>query len=219
MKLKIAGVVGVLILVLSACSSQTTTEKVYEHLEESVSLESEFVNQQEPLTKLEEEEQKNYNEISKLSMEEFDQINSLADQALDSIEERKEILETEKNSIDAAKEEFDKIDSLIEDLEDEKLKQAGEKMNQAMNDRYDAYMTLYKSYKKSLAHDQELYELFKKEDLEQDVLSKQIEKVNGQYEKVSEANDTFNEQTNIFNAKKRSFYKNSDLKISYEEEE
>lgn len=217
MKLKIVGMVSLLIILLSACSGQSTTEKMYEHLEESVSLEAEFVNQQEPLTKLEEQEQNYYNEISKLSMEEFDQIKSLADQALESIEQRKELLEEEKNSIHAAKEEFDNVEPLIEDLEDEKLKKTAKEMNEAMNKRFDAYQTLHDAYKKSLEYDQELYEMLKQEDIEQDALSQQINKVNEQYNKVSKANDAFNEQTNTFNAKKRTFYENTDLNISYEE--
>ncbi|CQR47836.1 Putative cell-wall binding lipoprotein [Paraliobacillus sp. PM-2] len=219
MKFKVAGIVVLLILFISGCSGESTTEEMYKHLEEAVSLESEFVSQQQPLTELEEEEQTIYQEISKLSMDEFEQITSLADQALDSIEQRMDILEKEKNSIDAAKEEFDKIDPLIEDLEDEQLKKKAKEMKQAMNDRYKAYISLYEAYKTSLNYDQELYQLLKQEELKEDALSEQIEKVNTQYEKVVEANDVFNEKTDVFNNKKRAFYESTDLNISYEENE
>lgn len=217
MKYKVAGIAILSILLLAGCSGQSTQEEMYNHLEEAVSLENDFIEQQEPLVELEEEEQSIYQEISQLSMDEFDQITTLADEALASIEERKTILDDERDSIEASKEEFDKIVPLIEDLEDEGLKEQAKAMQGAMEQRYEAYISLYDAYETSLSNDQALYELLKQEDLEEEALSSQIEKVNEQYQKVVEANDNFNNKTDEYNEKKKSFYEQSDLNISYEE--
>ncbi|GGM20260.1 hypothetical protein GCM10011351_02610 [Paraliobacillus quinghaiensis] len=214
LKLFIIGILSVTFL--AACSGESTIDDMYVHLEEAVELESDFVAQQEPLTELEEEEQALYQEISELSMEEFDQISSLADEALASIEERKEILETEASSIESAKEEFDKIEPMIEELEDESLQEKARELVDKMDERYEAYQTLHDAYATSLEYDEELYNMLKQEDVEEDAISDQIEKINAQYQLVIEANDTFNEKTEAFNQAKKTFYESTDLNVTYE---
>ncbi len=205
-----------MLVFVAGCSGQSTTEKMYNHLEEAVSLESEFVNQQEPLSKLEQEEQKIFQEISKLNMDQFEQITSLADEALASIEKRRELLKKEKESIEAAKKEFDQINPLVDKLKEASLKDQASQMQQAMEDRYNAYIALHDAYQTSLDYDQKIYELLKQEELEESTLFDQIEKVNNQYEKVTEANTTFSENTDAFNEQKQAFYEATDLDITYE---
>lgn len=205
-----------MLVFVAGCSGQSTTEKMYNHLEEAVSLESEFVNQQEPLSKLEQEEQKIFQEISKLNMDQFDQITSLADEALASIEKRRELLKKEKESIEAAKKEFDQINPLVDKLKEASLKDQASQMQQAMEDRYNAYIALHDAYQTSLDYDQKIYELLKQEELEESTLFDQIEKVNNQYEKVTEANTIFSENTDAFNEQKQAFYEATDLDITYE---
>ncbi|GAA5418000.1 hypothetical protein Pryu01_03078 [Paraliobacillus ryukyuensis] len=216
MKRKLIGIAFVMLVFVAGCSGQSTTEKMYNHLEEAVSLESEFVNQQEPLSKLEQEEQKIFQEISKLNMDQFDQITSLADEALASIEKRRELLKKEKESIEAAKKEFDQINPLVDKLKEASLKDQASQMQQAMEDRYNAYIALHDAYQTSLDYDQKIYELLKQEELEESTLFDQIEKVNNQYEKVTEANTIFSENTDAFNEQKQAFYEATDLDITYE---
>src|SRR5690625_257821 len=91
------------VFILVACNGPATEELMYEHMEESVNLESEFVAQQQPLSELEQEEQELYEKISTLSADEFDQINQLADEAIESIELRREHIDAELDSIEASK--------------------------------------------------------------------------------------------------------------------
>lgn len=203
-------------IVLVACSpSPTTEEKMFDHMEKSVELESEFVAQQQPLTELETEEQLIYEEISDLGMDEYETINTLADEALVSIEERLALTELEKSSIEAAKNEFDQIIPLSSDLEDESLQTLATEMIDGMEERYQAFITLHEAYRTSLEYDQELYQLLKQEDLEEEAFTEQIDKVNEQYQVVIDANQVFNENTNSFNDQKRDFYEASDLVVTY----
>lgn len=202
-------------LFLVACSGESVEEQMYQHMEESVRLESEFVAQQEPLSELERKEQEIYQEISELSVEEFDQIKELADLAIESIEQRKELIEAELSSIENSKKEFDKIKPLVEDLDDEELKTAAIDLLDMMEERYQAYLTLHEAYQTSLDYDTELYELLKKEDLEEPEFTEQIEKVNGQYQVIIDSNGAFNDATESFNSMKREFYNLTDLNITY----
>ncbi|WP_117160897.1 YkyA family protein [Paraliobacillus sp. X-1268] len=216
MKLKVLLIGLVSISLLAACSGESTTEEMYGHLEEAVELENEFVSQQQPLNELEEQEQAIYQEITTLGMDDMETIISLADEALQSIEERKELLVAEKESIDASKEEFDKIEPLISDIEDETVQTNANEMYEIMEERYQAYINLHDTYVVSLENDQALYELLKQEELEEDAVTEQIDKVNAQYEKVIEANNTFSETTDAFNESKKTFYESTDLNVTYE---
>lgn len=202
-------------LFLVACSGESVEEQMYQHMEESVRLESEFVAQQEPLSELERKEQEIYQEISELSVEEFDQIKELADLAIESIEQRKELIEAELSSIENSKKEFDKIKPLVEGLDDEELKAVAIELLDMMEERYQAYLTLHEAYQTSLDYDTELYELLKKEDLEEPEFTEQIEKVNGQYQVIIDSNGAFNDATETFNSMKREFYNLTDLNITY----
>ncbi len=202
-------------LFLVACSGESVEEQMYQHMEESVRLESEFVAQQEPLSELERKEQEIYQEISELSLEEFDQIKELADLAIESIEQRKELIEAELSSIENSKKEFDKIKPLVEGLDDEELKAVAVELLDMMEERYQAYLTLHEAYQTSLDYDTELYELLKKEDLEEPEFTEQIEKVNGQYQVIIDSNGAFNDATETFNSMKREFYNLTDLNITY----
>lgn len=204
------------VLLLAACSGESIEETIYDHLEEAVRLESDFVEQQDPLSELEQEEQALYKEISDLSIEEFDQIVELSEKAIESIEQRREHVGVEIASIEASKKEFDKIIPHVEELEDEDLKSIANDMIDAMNARNDAFVTLHSTYQESLDFDVELYELLMLENLEEPEFTAQIEKVNAKYKEVLEANTAFNEATETFNEQKKLFYKASDLNVTYE---
>lgn len=200
---------------LVACSEESTDELMYQHMEESVKLESEFVAQQQPLSELEQQEQEIYQEISELSTDDFDLITELADKAIESIEQRRVHVEAELDSIEASKTEFDKVKPLIESLEAGELKTVAIEMTELMEERYQAYLTLHEAYQTSLDYDVELYELLRTEELEEPQFTEQIEKVNAQYQEIIDSHITFNGATEAFNGIKKDFYELTDLNITY----
>lgn len=206
-----------LIIVLAACGEDSTEDKMYEHLEEAVSSESEFEKQQEPIVELEQKEQSLYAEIIDLGMDDLDEIKELSEEAIDTIEERSDKIAKEKESMDASKKEFEKINDMIDKLDDEKKQEKAEKMYDTMIKRYDVYSTLNSSYKDSLGLEEEMYTMLADEDVEQDELTEQISKVNDSYQDVLEANEGFNSYTEKYNEHKKEFYKAADLEVDHKE--
>ncbi|BAC13367.1 YkyA family protein [Oceanobacillus iheyensis] len=206
------------ILVITGCNNESTEEKIHNHLEEAVALEEDFENQQQEITELEEKEQEIYNQIIDLGVEEIDKIKELANEATSVIEDREEKITAEKESIEASEEEFSNIEELISDIDNEEALSNAENMVEVMNQRYESYYTLNDAYMESLSLEKELYELLQKEDLEQEQLTEQINAVNDSYDKVINANESFNEYTVEYNALKREFYESTDLNVTYDEE-
>lgn len=201
---------------LTACSGQSTTEEMYDHMEEAVSLEENFEEQQDTIAKLEQQEKEIYNQIINLGTSEFDKIKELSKKALDLIDQRVEKLKLEKESITAAKEEFTKIEPLIEDIEEKAIKEKGNQLYTTMSERYSAYKDINKAYTEALKLDKELYEMLQKKELKEEDLKKQIEEINQSYDKVLTANKTFNDKTKQYNQQKQKFYELAGLNVEYE---
>lgn len=203
------------ILLLSACSGESTIEMIYEHLEEAVKLEENFAKQQEDINQLEQQEQELYAQIIDLQMNEMDKIKELSQQAIGIIEERKEKMNLEKESIDASKEEFTKIENLIEELDEAALKEKAQEMYDVMSNRYQTYDQLHQAYMNSLELEKELYELLQDENVTQEQLSTHIENINKTYEEVISENDQFNAETVAYNDLKKEFYEMAELDVTY----
>src|SRR5699024_3832100 len=165
-----------LLLFISACG-KSTEEKIYEHLEEAVTLEEEFEKVQTEITELEKKERELYSTIIELGPDELDKIKETSKQAIETIEKRSNKMESEQESIHASQDEFEKIDKLIEKLEDEKTKNQARKMYEVMKQRNKHYDQLHKEYIKSLKLEKELYQMLQKEELEQEDLTAHIEKL------------------------------------------
>ncbi|MFC0301561.1 YkyA family protein [Virgibacillus soli] len=206
-----------LLFILSGCG-ESVQEQIYNHLEEAVTLEKDFENQQNTLTKLENKEQAIYNELIDLPMDEFDEIKKLSKEAHDVIKERKEKITEEKSSIDASREEFKKVKQLIADLKEEKAKKVANNMYQKMLERYDAYDTFNKEYVQSLQLEEKLYDILIDKDSSQEQLAEHLDKLNNSYVKIIEANEQFNQFTNEYNDLKKNFYKEAELNVKYEDE-
>ncbi|SHG24190.1 YkyA family protein [Ornithinibacillus halophilus] len=202
--------------ILTACGESVDTE-IYNHLEEAVTLEEGYEEQQETIAKLEKQEQEIYSQIIELGIDDFDQIKELSKEALAIIAERQEKIDIEKESIDSAREEFLNTESLITEIEEEKAKETAEKMYQTMEERYNAYDDLYQAYSDSLSLEEELYTMLQSEDIKQEEITEHIQKVNSSYQTVIEANNQFNEYTVQYNDLKKEYYEIADINVSYSE--
>lgn len=208
---------GILVF-LSGCFNQETPEQhIYEGLENVVSLEKPFVDQQESLIQLEKQEKELYDEIMGIGMKEHEQIMKLSDEAIALNEQRQEHIEIERNSIVASEKEFKALQPMIEKIEDEKTKEKAVELYDIMMNRYQSHEALHRYYLDGLQLDIELYSMLKQEDLTLDELEEQIMKINEMYEKVIEENKRFNEQTEKFNQMKLSFYNLAGFNVEVEE--
>lgn len=194
-------------------------ERIYTHLEETVAIEEDFKAQQKEITDLEKQEQEIYSQIIEMDIEEMDGIIKLSEEAAALIDERKEKLEIEKNSLESAKDEFQSVEALIEDLEEEALKEKAKELYEVMMDRYASYDELYEAYTQSLELEKELYTLLQEEELEQETLNKQIVQINDSYEKILSFNEDFNKYTTQYNELKKEFYEAAEMNVTFEKEE
>jgi hypothetical protein len=206
-----------IVFVLSGCLNRSSPEeKIFKLLENVASIESEFGKQQTPIVKLEENEKKLYDQIIQLGMKEFDQIVKLSDDAITNAHKRKEAMNKERESIIASQKEFEKLDKLIGDLKDDKLKKQAQHLKKLMTERYKSYEKLYNVYMESIEKDLAVYESFKKEDLTIDELQKSIDHVNASYDQVFKANNQYNKITAEYNNEKMDFYKNAKMDVTVE---
>ncbi|WP_408010820.1 YkyA family protein [Pseudalkalibacillus sp. A8] len=198
----------ILIIVASGCTiGESPAEKMYEHLEQTVSLESGFAEVQEPLIEAEQKEQELFNEMLGLSMKEIDKIKKLADEAIGLADSRGELITKEKESIDSAYEEFKSVNGLVDEIDEDTLKKKANELVETMEKRYKSYDDLHNVYMEALNMDRELYEMMKKEDLAIEDLKSRTEKLNKKYEEVLKSQDAFNNLTDQYNEKKKAFYK------------
>ncbi|WP_343221435.1 YkyA family protein [Ornithinibacillus massiliensis] len=203
-----------MVFLLAGCGNSPETQ-IYNHLEEAVKLEEGFQEQQDEITKLEQEEQELYKQIIELGIEELDQIKEFAERALESIEKRDERISLEKESLDASRAEFEQSKELIGEIKDEEVKEKALTMYDTMINRFDAYDILNKTYNESLELEKQLYEMLQREDLEQEALQEQVEKVNLKYQEVIEANSLFNDYTSEYNELKKNFYEVAEINVKY----
>jgi chromosome segregation ATPase len=207
----------ILFCLLSGCFGPAPEERIYTILEEVVTLEDSFKEQQQPLLELEKKEADLYNKIMDLGMKEFEQVVSLAKEALTSVEERESKIQIEYDSIMSSKDKFNEINEEIEKINDEKLLQSIQELKSTMEDRYKSYEILYEDYKKSISLDKELYSMLQKEDLEMEELETQITKINKSYQTVLEQNNEFNKLTEQYNELKIKFYEEVELNVEKSE--
>ncbi|QFT88701.1 Putative cell-wall binding lipoprotein [Bacillus sp. THAF10] len=204
-------------LLLSGCvNGESPEQEIFQTLEKVVELEASFEEQQDPLLELEKEESAIYEEILSLGMKEFDQIVKLSQEGLTLVEQKEAAMAKEKESIEAASAEFEEVKASIEALEDEKLKKEAQSLYQLMEQRYEAYTTLWNHYMEAVEIEKELYGLFQVEDLTLEELQLQINNLNESYDKVNESNETFNSFTEQYNKAKLDFYKQAGLNVSYD---
>lgn len=200
-------------VIIAGCTKVNHAEDIYHHLEKAVSLEADFEKQQNPLSKAENEEYEIYDKI--LGLTEIEEISELALEAEQLAASRKVMIEKERESIQAAYDEFALIQPIIDTIEVDDLRKISEELVEAMDERYQKYLTLHNEYKEAIDLDLQLYELVRKEDLTIEELEEGHEKVNTSYEKINSLKEQFNQFTVQYNDLKRQFYDIGELEVVY----
>jgi len=186
-------------LILAGCiGKKTPVEKMYDVLEEVVSKEKVFEEQQEPLVTLEKKEKEIYDQIIELGMKEYDQIVKLSDDAIILTDQRKNHMEKETKSLKESEQVFKKAAAIKDEFDDPELTKIANELSDIMMQRYQAH--------------KELYMMFKNKNLPLEDLEGQVKKLNETYKKVFDTNEKFNKLTEQYNNKKLSFYKKAGLK-------
>jgi chromosome segregation ATPase len=186
-------------LLLSACSGPAPAEQLDTVLKDTFEAEKDYRDTQSEMEKLEKNEQQLFESIMALTQEQQEEVKTQAEEALTSAEERLALLEKEKKSMDTAEETFGKIDTVIEEAEEESVKADLAALKSKMQDRYDAHAEFAAAYEELTGLQKDLYEMLLNEETDLQALQEKTIEVNEQNAEVQEAVTAFNEQTEQFN--------------------
>ncbi|MDA1475701.1 YkyA family protein [Bacillus changyiensis] len=193
--------------------SKDPVQTLHESLEKIVELEKPFRKAQKSLKTLEQAEGKLYDKMIKLNMDEFKQMIKLSNKALKQAEKRQEHLDLEKESIEKAKKEFKRAQSMVKEIEDQKVKKKAKNLISHMEKRYQAYDQFNKDYQKAIHLDKQLYKLMQNKQLKLQDLEKQLKSINEKYNEVLKQNVAFNDYTTEYNKVRKDFYKDCGFDI------
>jgi hypothetical protein len=186
-------------------------------LEQAANIEQ-LAKQQSSIVEYEQKEQKLYEEMKTLGLGEIDKIIELASKAIVYADERTALLKKEKESINNSYAEFKKVQDLTIQLEDEVLKGKVDTLIAEMENRYNAYNSLYDNYLKAIDLDKQFYEMFQLEDLTLEQVQELINEINSEYEQIIKLKDEFNAYTHAYNEAKLAFYQAAELNVVVEGE-
>ena len=190
------------VLLLSACSGSTPGEQLDTVLKDTFEAEQEYRQVQSELEELEQTEQETFESIMGLTQEQQDEVITRAEEAIASVDERLALLQTEKESIESAEETFKEIDTVIEEVEEEDIKNDLEALKTKMQERFEAHADFAAEYEELAGLQKELYEMLKGEETDLQTLQEKTAEVNEQNTIVQDAVTVFNEQTKQFNEMK-----------------
>ncbi|PEB21334.1 hypothetical protein COO05_28220 [Bacillus toyonensis] len=210
---KLAFITVLSVTLLSGCLGQKPEEKLYVAFESATKQEKTMFEDTKKLAELEKQGQELYTQITIEGKENNQVVKEKLDQAIANINDRKKVLEKEKATLENAQNEVKSVDKYIKKLEDKKLQEQAEKVQDMYKNRAESFNKLHDDYKKSLQLEQELYKMLQAKDEKIKSINEKIKVVNQSYEQIHSDQDRFNKYTNEYNQKKLAFYKQANIKI------
>ncbi|HDR7850067.1 TPA: YkyA family protein [Bacillus toyonensis] len=201
------------VTLLSGCLGAKPEEKLYEAFESATKKEITLSVNTNKLATLEEQGLELYNQITLEGKENNQVVKEKIDQAVTNIHDRKKVLEKEKATLDNAQNEVKSVDKYIKRLEDKKLQEQAEKVQDMYKKRAESFKKLHDDYGKSLQLEQELYNMLQTKDEKLKSIHEKVKMLNQSYEQILSNKDRFNTYTNEYNQKKLAFYKQANIKI------
>ena len=210
---KLAFITVLSVTLLSGCLGQIPEEKLYVAFESATKQEKTMFEDTKKLAELEKQGQELYTQITIEGKENNQVVKEKLDQAIANINDRKKVLEKEKATLENAQNEVTSVDKYIKKLEDKKLQEQAEKVQDMYKNRAESFNKLHDDYKKSLQLEQELYKMLQAKDEKLKSINEKVKMLNQSYEQILSNKDRFNKYTNEYNQKKLAFYKQANIKI------
>ncbi|MCU4970861.1 YkyA family protein [Bacillus toyonensis] len=210
---KLAFITVLSVTLLSGCLGQIPEEKLYVAFESATKQEKTMFEDTKKLAELEKQGQELYTQITIEGKKNNQVVKEKLDQAIANINDRKKVLEKEKATLENAQNEVKSVDKYIKKLEDKKLQEQSEKVQDMYKNRAESFNKLHDDYKKSLQLEQELYKILQAKDEKLKSINEKVKMLNQSYEQILSNKDRFNKYTNEYNQKKLAFYKQANIKI------
>ncbi|RAN79473.1 YkyA family protein [Bacillus sp. SRB_331] len=212
--------IGILLIgFLGGCLGAKPEEKLYFVFEKAADQEKTLSDNVKKLEQLEAKGQELYNQIIQKGQENNEEAIPQIEQAIANVSEREKELDNEEDVLEKAQKEVTSVLNDINKIEDEKLQEQAKTVEKAYKKRYDAFLKMNRSYKKSLIIEKELYEKLKDKETKLKEISEKVKAYNVINEETLKEKEKFNQYTTEYNKEKLSFYKGAKIKIKEQKSE
>ncbi|MED0988090.1 YkyA family protein [Bacillus paramycoides] len=198
---------------LGGCLGAKPEEELYVAFEKAADQEKSLSDNVKKLEQLEAKGQELYNQIIQKGQENNEEAIPEIEQAVANISEREKALDNETDVLEKAQKEVTSVLNYINKIEDKKLQEQAKTVAKAYENRYDAFLKMNGSYKKSLIVEKELYEKLKNKETKLKEISEKVKDYNVINEETLKEKEKFNQYTTEYNKEKLSFYKSAKIKI------
>ena len=192
-----------MLLLLSACSGDSTEQKLSNILSDIYDSEADYREVQAELAEIEIKEQANFQSMMELTKDQKEELTAQVEDTAKFLEERLALIEKERSSISEASAKLKDLEDVISEAKSEPEKQSVKKVQEALAKRYETYETLIVEYNNLAGLQEELYNMLINEDANVGIIQDQVAQVNKQNELVQQTVDQFNELTNTLNEVKQ----------------
>ncbi|MGG5805766.1 MULTISPECIES: YkyA family protein [Bacillus cereus group] len=210
---KLALITALSVTLLSGCLGQKPEANLYVAFENAAKQEKTMYEDTKKLAELEKQGQELYTQITLEGKENNQVVKEKLDQAVTNINDREKVLEKEKATLENAQNEVKSVDKYIKKLEDKKLQEQAEKVQDMYKNRAKSFKKLHDDYKNSLQLEQELYKMLQAKDEKLKSIEEKVKTVNQSYEQIHSDQDSFNTYTKEYNQNKLAFYKQANINI------
>lgn len=187
---------------LGGCLGAKPEDQLYVAFENAANQEKALFDNVKTFEQLETKEQELYNQIIQEGKEQNEGVIQKIEQAIATVNEREKLLKDEKDVLEKAQKETASVHSYIDKIEDKKLKNQAEKVEEVYKNRYEVFQKINNSYKEELIAEKELYEKLKGKETKLKEIGEKVKTINTLNE------ETLKEKKNSINILKSIMRKN-----------
>ncbi|CAI8713286.1 YkyA family protein [Bacillus pseudomycoides] len=198
---------------LGGCLGAKPEDQLYVAFENAANQEKALFDNVKTFEQLETKEQELYNQIIQEGKEQNEGVIQKIEQAIATVNEREKLVKDEKDVLEKAQKETASVHSYIDKIEDKKLKNQAEKVEEVYKNRYEVFQKINNSYKEELIAEKELYEKLKGKETKLKEIGEKVKTINTLNEETLKEKEKFNQYTKEYNEGKLKFYEDAKIKI------
>ncbi len=198
---------------LGGCLGAKPEDQLYVAFENAANQEKALFDNVKTFEQLETKEQELYNQIIQEGKKQNEGVIQKIEQAIATVNEREKLVKDEKDVLEKAQKEIASVHSYIDKIEDKKLKNQAEKVEEVYKNRYEVFQKINNSYKEELIAEKELYEKLKGKETKLKEIGEKVKTINTLNEETLKEKEKFNQYTKEYNEGKLKFYEDAKIKI------
>ncbi|MFU2011650.1 MULTISPECIES: YkyA family protein [Bacillus cereus group] len=198
---------------LGGCLGAKPEDQLYVAFENAANQEKALFDNVKTFEQLETKEQELYNQIIQEGKEQNEGVIQKIEQAIATVNEREKLVKDEKDVLEKAQKETASVHSYIDKIEDKRLKNQAEKVEEVYKNRYEVFQKINNSYKEELIAEKELYEKLKGKETKLKEIGEKVKTINTLNEETLKEKEKFNQYTKEYNEGKLKFYEDAKIKI------